>query len=306
MSAALAIVPAPQPLEALVEAVVLTLRSEHSRRAYGSALRRFLQWADARHLPFSRDTVRQYLAELQNAGASSATTTIWLAAVRSLARESMDSGACSQAVATAIIAVRGPQRQQRRTGRWLSQAEAKLLADVPDNVRDRAILALLLGCGLRRAELCSLTVGQLQQLAGRTVLADVKRKRGKFQTLVISDWVAKRLEAWLGILGSNAHCAVNGDDLDIERHQGCAEGHRRIFGLSESGIAYIVDRWSKAAGVKVSPHDCRRTASLLALKGGADLRSVQAMLGHSSVQTTERYLKQALDLESPACDRIIL
>lgn len=82
---------------------------------------------------------------------------------------------------------------------------------------------------------------------------------------------------------------------DISKDAAVNAGIRKgstIFGLTPSGIWYIVTTYAKTLSFKVSPHDLRRTYTALSDEGGADLRQIQAELGHASIQTTERYLNK--------------
>jgi integrase len=102
-----------------------------------------------------------------------------LSAVRKLATEAADNGLLAPELAAGIARVRGAKRLGVRAGNWLTPEEATALLNAPDRsvligCRDRAILALLVGCGLRRAELVSLDVDQIQLRDSRWVLPDLE------------------------------------------------------------------------------------------------------------------------------------
>lgn len=284
---ALAVVPVsgaqsqPDALSALVRQVVSILPSKHSQRAYGSTLRRFLAWSDGR--TFCRSLVTAYLAELRDAGAGSSSLNTSLAGIKALAREAMAQGVLPEPVAAAVIQIRGERRKYRRVGKWLSVEETRrLLSTAQGNLRDQALLAVLISTGLRRAELCSLRRHQVQQRECRWCLCDVVRKGNRVGIAPLPEWASKRLLEWQ---------EVNQDD--------------RVFPLSEAGISYVIKRRSREIGAEITPHDGRRTAAGLAIKGGASLTKVQEMLAHANASTTSKYIKTMVDLQDCACDMIL-
>jgi integrase len=151
---------------------------------------------------------------------------------------------------------------------------------------------------LRRAEAAGLQVDQLQDRDGRLCLVDLARKRGRIQTVPMPSEVADAVRVWLTASGVTAGRLFREVDKD-----GRLSGDH----LSPAGIWFIVREYGKAIDMPtLAPHDLRRTFSGLALKGGATMRKIQQALGHSSVQTTEKYLENVLELQDPACDCIRL
>ena len=143
-----------------------SVSSPHSRRAYGSALDQFLAWYRAAALgtPLSKALVNAYKAHQQAAGLSASTINVRLCALRKLATEAADNGQISQELAASIGRVRGVSRRGVRLGNWLDRRQAEQLIQAPDTAtltgkRDRALFAVLLGCGLRRSEATGLTFG---------------------------------------------------------------------------------------------------------------------------------------------------
>jgi len=149
------------------------LTSEHSRRAYGQALNTFLAWYDREGRPgLSKATVQRYRACLQSWGLAPATINLHLSAIRKLAQEGADNGLVEQGMANSISRVKGVKAQGVRVGNWLTREQAQALLNAPDvtrlkGIRDRAILAVMLGGGLRRSEVAALTVDHVQQREGR-------------------------------------------------------------------------------------------------------------------------------------------
>jgi integrase len=97
--------------------------------------------------------------------------------------------------------VKSAKTQGIRTGNWLSQRQAQALLSAPDisalrGLRDRAILAVLLGCGLRRSEVAPLTFTHLQQRDGRWCIVDLIGKHGRVRTAPMPTWVKVAIDAW--------------------------------------------------------------------------------------------------------------
>jgi integrase len=214
-----------------------------------------------------------------------------------MAREAADNGLIDQAAAAAIARAEGVRSEGKRLGNWLTQAQAQALLDAPDTatvkgLRDRAILAVLLGCGLRREECAALTVKHLQQREGRWVIVDLEGKRNKKRSVPMASWAKYAVDAWLlagGISEGAIFRAVN-------------KGGRVGDGMTAQAIYNAVSEYAGKLGLTVHPHDLRRTFAKLAHKGSAPLEQIQLSLGHSSVQTTERYLGVRQDLQSAPCD----
>ncbi len=162
--------------------------SDNTRRAYGRALRDFLAWLRAEGRRFNRAAVHAYLRGLKTQGVSGSSIQQRLIAIRQLAREAEANGVLDPALATGIRTVRGMPQRGHKLGQWLTKPQAQALLYAPDTatlkgLRDRAILALLLGCGLRRAEAVSLTLEQIQQREGRWVIVDLLGKRNKTRSV---------------------------------------------------------------------------------------------------------------------------
>ena len=292
-------------LTPLVRLVTDALTSPHSKRAYSSALRRFGDWYTATAPgPFSRPVVHSYRAHLETMGTGRATINLALAALRKLAQEATDGGMLAPDAAMGILRVHGVKQLGLRTGNWLDKGETVLLLAAPDRgtlkgQRDAVILDLLLGCGLRRAEACCVTMAHLQARDGRPCIVNLAGKGGRLRTVPLPAWMPADVDAWT----TAAHIT----DGRLLRSVGGLAGHglagRIGDKLSPSAIWLAVRQYGTAIGrPELAPHDLRRTFARLAERGGAGLRRVQQALGHSSVSTTERYLGAGVDLADSACD----
>lgn len=278
------------------------LPSEHSRRAYERALSDFFMWHRGVGRPqLGKAVVQRYAAELRNAGMAPSSVNQRLSAIRKLAAEAADNGALDPQVANGIRAVKGARREGRRTGNWLTREEAQSWLGAPDRRtmrgrRDRALLAVLIGCGLRRSEAASLTFGHIQQRDGRWVLVDLIGKRDKIRSVPMPNWAKAAIDEWSrasGVAEGLVFRAVNkGDRVTGD-------------GITPQAIYNIIVGYAgelKKAGV--APHDLRRTFAKLAHKGGAAIDQIQLSLGHESIQTTEEYLGVEQDLTDAPCDHL--
>ncbi len=285
-----------------IQMVLDGLPSEHSRRAYERALVDFFHWHRGVGRPqLGKAVVQHYAAELREAGMSSSSMNQRLSAIRKLAGEAADNGLLEPQIASGIRAVKGARQEGRRTGNWLTREQAQSWLSAPDlrtlkGRRDRALLAVLIGCGLRRAEAASLTFEHIQQRDGRWVLVDLIGKRDKTRSIPMPNWAKAAIDAWGSV-------AAIGEGLVF---RAVNKGDRVIGdGITPQAIRNIVaDYAARLKHPGVAPHDLRRTFAKLAYKGGAALDQIQLSLGHESIQTTEDYLGVEQDLTDAPCDHL--
>src|SRR5271169_325939 len=156
-------------LEQARTAVLTSLRSPESQRSYRHAIDEFVFWyCSEPRLSFSKTVVTRYRIHLEDRQLAPGTINVRLAAVRRLAYEAADTGLLSPELAAGIRRVKGAKKLGMRLGNWLTVGEARSLWQLPNahtlkGKRDRAILAVLLGCGLRRGELIHLTSDHIQR-----------------------------------------------------------------------------------------------------------------------------------------------
>jgi integrase/recombinase XerD len=176
-----------------------------------------------------------------------------------------------------------------------------VLLNAPDTstlkgLRDRAILAILVGCGLRRSEAAALVVEHIQQRDGRWVVCDLLGKGNRTRTVPMPSWAQAAIDAWALAAG------ISAGRLFRAIHKG---GYVNGEAMSDQGIADVVRTYAKECGfAALAAHDLRRTFAKLAHKGGAGLDQIQLSLGHASIKTTERYLGVVQDLTDAPCDRL--
>ena len=146
-------------LEHAKSAVLVSLRSPESQRSYRHSIDDFVCWyCSEPRLSFNKTVVTRYRIHLEDRLLAPGTINVRLAAVRRLAYEAADTGLLSPDLAAGIRRVKGVKKLGTRLGNWLTVEEARTLWQLPNvhtvkGKRDRAILAVLLGCGLRRREL---------------------------------------------------------------------------------------------------------------------------------------------------------
>src|SRR6202790_2691407 len=151
-------------LEHAKVAVIVSLRSFESQRSYRHSIDEFVAWyCSAPRLSLNKTVVLRYRLHLEDRHLAAGTINVRLAAVRRLAYEAADSGLLSPDHAAGIRRVKGVKKLGCRLGNWLTTDQARALWQVPDpntlkGKRDRALLGLLLGCGLRRREAAELDI----------------------------------------------------------------------------------------------------------------------------------------------------
>jgi integrase len=155
--------------------------------------------------------------------------------------------------------------------------------------RDLVILALLLGRGLRRAELLSLEVNQIEQREARWVIPDMLGKGNRLRTGPVPAWVKARVENW-----------VLAPELDVtggRLFRSITKGGKLGPALSDPKATWtVVLKCVKSCSLgRLSPHDLRRSCAKVCRKAGGDLEQIQMLLGYASVMTTQRYLGTGWD-----------
>jgi len=274
-------------LEQSKNAVLNSLAAVSSQESYAHAIDEFIAWyCSEPRLAFNRTVVLRYRFFLEQKNLAPSTINVRLAAVRRLAHEAADTGLLSPELAAGIGRVKGAKRLGVRIGNWLTIDQSRaLLAESLDGLRgkrDRAALALLIGCGLRRTELVGLGMEDFQVREEHWVIADLIGKGKHIRTVPVPAWVKRAVDEWTG--------AATIDEGAIFRRVSRQEKVRGE-GLTPKAIWHIVKAAAKRADIKnLAPHDLRRTCARLCHLAGGELEQIQFLLEHASVQTTEHYL----------------
>jgi site-specific recombinase XerD len=289
-------------LEHAKTAVLNSLTSASGQRTYDHAIREFVAWyCSEPRLAFNRTVVLRYRIHLEQRQYAPATINLRLAAVRRVAYEAADAGLLSPELAAGIRRVKGVRRLGVRLGNWLTPEQGRRLLEhpqptTPRELRDHAMLAMLIGCGLRRGELLALTLESVQQREEHWVIADLVGKGGHVRTVPIPQWVKSAVDAW-----TTAAAITRGRVFRAINKAGRIWGD----GMSPKVLWDVVRLAAAQAGIeKLAPHDLRRTCARLCHLAGGELEQIQFLLGHVSVQTTERYLGCKQKLRCAVNDRL--
>jgi site-specific recombinase XerD len=291
-------------IETFIERVLDGVQSENTRRGYRRAIAAFVAFMAERREPLSKALLNEFKAGLRAEGRGDAAINQALSAVRFFLREAATDGRLDPVEVERACKVENVKARGKKAGNWLTKRETETLLEAPDGmtalaVRDRAILAVLLGAGLRRSECASLEVRHLQQREGRWALVDVVGKRNKARTVPVAPWVAALIQEWLR--------AANITQGRMFRQASWSENKFVVSEtpLSDKGVARVCARYSGRDGVPgIAAHDARRTFAKLARDGGADIEQVMLALGHQSLEVTQEYLGVKLDFQDSASDRL--
>ncbi len=282
--------------------MLVSLRSTESQRGYRHAIDEFITWyCSEPRLSFNKTVVTRYKSFLEDRELAHGTINVRLAAVRRLAYEAADAGLLSPGLAAGIRRVRGAKKLGTRLGNWLTPVEAQSLLRLPtaDTVagkRDRAMLSIMLGCGLRRRELAELRVSHLQRRENHWAIVDMVGKGGHIRTVPVPDWVKQAVDDWMAV------AAI----IDGQLFR-CVARSEKVWGLgiTEKAVWHVVKKYAVKVGIpKLAPHDLRRSCARFCHAAGGELEQIQFLLGHVSVQTTERYLGCKQSLWGAVNDRI--
>jgi site-specific recombinase XerD len=285
-------------------AVLKSLGSQASRRVYEYAIDQFIGWyCSEPRLAFNRIVVVRYRMYLESRHLAANTINQQLAAIRRLAHEAADAGLLSPELAAGISRVKGVKQLGFRAGNWLSAEQSSEVlkyaaGDTMRAKRDYAMLAMLFGCGFRRSELVGLELDEIQIRQGHWAVVDLVGKGGHIRTVPIPHWVKAALDNW-----TRAANVTEGRVFRAVAWKGKVWGR----GISQNVVWYVVKTCCERAGLEhIAPHDLRRTCAKLCHDSGGELEQIQFLLGHVSVQTTERYLGCKQNLGSPVNDRFQL
>jgi site-specific recombinase XerD len=251
-----------------------------SRRGYRSDVERFAGWAAEQGIDgprrVDRLVVRRYLAHLSGQGLAAATIRRRVAALRRYFRWATERQLAPADPTVGVSVPSGPRRLPRvlRADELAVMLDDRATGEDPIDLRDHAVLEVLYGSGLRVSELCGLTTSSLEP--GRSWLT-VVGKGSRPRRTPLSAPARAALEAWARDGRPHLAGAEAGDHLFL---------NRRGRPLTPRDVRRIVDRRSP---VPTHPHALRHTFATHLLDGGADLRVVQELMGHTDVATTQIY-----------------
>jgi integrase len=300
----LAVVEKPAEWDRLKQMVLDSVSSPITKRVYSMALDQFLAWFRQAPRPgFTKATVSAWRVSLEERKLGSSSIIIRMSAIRKLAAEAADNGLLAPELAAGIARVKSAKSVGIRMGNWLSARQAQTLLNAPDvatlrGLRDRAIIAVLLGCGLRPSEVAALTFADIQQRDGRWCIIDLMGKHGRIRTTPMPNWVKVAIDRW-----TSAAKVAEGHVFRPVVRSDRVSGDR----LGEKVVWQMLREYAVEIGIpKLASHDLRRTCAKLCRAAGGELEQIQMLLGHASVQTTERYLGTKQDLAHAPNDAIRL
>jgi site-specific recombinase XerD len=289
-------------LEQSKNAVLNSLAAGSSQDSYRHAIDEFIGWyCSEPRLAFNRTVVLRYRFFLEQNNLAPSTINVRLAGVRRLAFEAADTGLLSPNLAAGIRRVKGAKRLGVRIGNWLTIDQSRTLLresslETARGNRDHAILALLIGCGLRRAELVGLRTEDLQIRDEHCVIADLSGKGKHIRTVAVPAWAKRAVDKWTQAAGIST-----GRIFRRINRFGKIWGE----GITTKVIWHVVKAAALRAEIQnLAPHDLRRTCARLCHLAGGELEQIQFLLGHASVQTTERYLGCKQELRHAVNDRL--
>ena len=290
--AAPAAAPAVNRFDGLRQSVLNGVSAENSKRNYALALDELSAFCMERQQGISRTVILEFRAALLDRELSPSTINVKLSAIRKLVDEAKRAGFIDAEQASQMSDVPNVAQRGARLGNWLTKEQARELLAVPDRstikgLRDYVILSLLVGCALRRRELASLTIEDIQMRENRWVIADLRGKGGRIRTVAVPVWVKLGINAW------QAAAKIEGGPLLRSLNKVGKVGET----LSDWAVWSVVTESAKEMGIeRFGAHDLRRTCAKLCRKAGGDLEQIKFLLGHSSIQTTERYLGSEQDI----------
>jgi integrase/recombinase XerC len=270
--------------------LVRAAHSPHTVDAYGADLREFLHYLSPPETePPAPDAIdllimREWLASLYQHKLSPLTIRRKLAAVRGLFRFLRREGLVEANVARLVRTPKAPKTlpdvMSADTANALIDGVSTSRMERPHPVRDRALLELLYGCGVRVSELAGL---DLQDLDRAERWLRVRGKGGKQRQVPVPGKAAEALERYLG-------------ERPVARHQPAVFLNHRDGRLTDRGIRGIVKFYATfvSGDPSIHPHSFRHAYATHLLADGADLRAIQELLGHARLSTTQKYTQVAL------------
>ena len=280
---------APSPLDEALDQYLAHLRVERgllpaTLESYARDLREYLDWllrqGVLRLAQVTEPLVLQHLGALQVRGLSRASQARHLAALRGLHKFASAEGIAPFDPSEGVGAARG----SRPLPNFLSVSEVDLLlappdARTPQGTRDRAMLEVLYASGLRVSELVALSLSAIDPQAG---IVRVRGKGGKERIVPVGERARNCLSTYLASARQRLLGVRRSPDLFVTPRGGR---------MTRQGFWKLLGRYARGAGIaqRVYPHSLRHSFATHLLERGADLRAVQAMLGHADIATTQIY-----------------
>jgi integrase/recombinase XerD len=226
-----------------------------------------------------------------------ATVNRHLSALRGVLKETWRLGYIDAETYRRLVDFRNIKHQQELTGRMLSDEEViailqTCIGNGPRGVRDRAIIGLLWGAGLRRSEIVALDLSDFTSDSGRLHVR--KGKGRKDRVLFVANRMLQYLQRWIELRGQFKGALFTSVNSEMRR-------------LTDGAIYYMLTKRAKIAAITaISPHDLRRTFISKQLSAGTDLVTVADIVGHADTNTTRRYDRRGEERKAEAAARLDL
>jgi integrase/recombinase XerC len=280
------------PVEKMIDNFLHSLRqrnaSVHTIKAYTGDLENFSAYLGSRNWrSIDHLTIRGFLSHLYEKGLSKTSVARALAAVRSFYRWLAQEGVVEQNPAALVSTPKLPKKLPRvptvEEMNTVLDGQMPEIASFPE--RDRMMFELLYGCGIRNSELIGINLDDIR-LSSEAILIRGKGKKERY--VPFGDSVKAALASYLPVrLQMLAECKKNTSALLINQRGG---------GLTTRSVGRIIKKIAIAKGLSpdVHPHTLRHAFGTHMLEEGADLRSIQEMLGHERLSTTQRYTQLSM------------
>ncbi|WP_224055049.1 tyrosine-type recombinase/integrase [Celerinatantimonas diazotrophica] len=281
-----------------------SVRSRQTMKSFLNIVAKILGYISFKDCPWSelrRHHIQAVIEKLLAKGRSPATVNTYLAAIKGVMLEAWSMNQIDTDTYTHIRQIKSVKGYRVSRGRALSQFEIKQLFTTTNEdfsckgVRDAAIIALLLGCGLRRAELVALNLNDIEY-SSKTLVVMGKGNKQRRSFMPSSSW--EYLQKWIydirGEYSGPLFTRIRRfDDVTLDR-------------LSDQAIYHILQIRQKDAEIEpFAPHDLRRTFASMMLDNGEDIVTVKDAMGHASINTTQRYDRRGDERLQRASSRII-
>ncbi len=263
----------PDAIRRLRSLVLDSVASPESKRIYGRGIDRFLAWlqSDGNFTAFTAAAVEAFQSRMIESGLSHSAVNVCMTAIRRLAEKAADCGVLLPELASSIGRVKGLRREAVRVGTPLTIFELEKLLSTPNRrtlkgKRDRALLAVLIGCGLRREEAASLTLEHLQRQRTGWVIRNLGRR---VRSLPVPSWVKRAVDFWTtaaAIRTGRVFRAVNKGDRVVGD------------GMTAQSVFEALKKYAKQIGFEyLAPTDLRRTYARLVRREGAALEEIELL-----------------------------
>lgn len=289
--------PSVATFEDVAGRLLADIQNGNTKAVYRTGLEGFLNWWKAADRGgFDAVLIRAHLKSMADAGLSSSTINQRLTAIRRLAGLASETGLIDLKSAAEVARISNSQRHTAARQQALRVSESEALINAPSasttkGVRDRALIAMLIGCGLRRGELVNLQIHDVLTHSHQWLLARVVGPRGRVRGVVVPGWVKEALEVWM----RQAQLSQGPLFRSVDR-----EGQVGSQMISPQTVRAVVAEHARSIGLSATPEDLRRTCARLCRDQGGELHQIQMMLGHSRVESTERLLgRHEVAMRSP-------